>query len=134
MVLNRLVSPSAFSIPLYLRPNSTEESSPKLTDPVWFAFMHHKIHVAYEREPDYPTPWPISSKHACFSLPSGEALLELQTRIYEHKVKGGKAAAIKCDQPGKVNSGIQVGFRSFRVFIIGLFSSWTWSMLCCGAG
>lgn len=48
-----------------------------------------------------------SRRHPCFSLPSGEALLSLQTRIWEHFQKGGHSAPRQADQPGKQNSGEQ---------------------------
>lgn len=71
--------------------------------------MASQIHVAFEREPNYPSPWPQSSRHACFALPSPEALFELQNRIWEHRTKGSKSAALSCDEPGQVSSGDKVG-------------------------
>ncbi|TXT06364.1 uncharacterized protein COLE_05695 [Cutaneotrichosporon oleaginosum] len=47
----------------------------------------------------------LSSRHPCFALPDGAALVELQGRIYEHHVAGGAAAAVECDRPGADNSG-----------------------------
>ena len=36
--------------------------------------------------------------------------MKLQTRIHEHKEKGGKAAATQCDVPGGEASGPKVSF------------------------
>lgn len=69
-----------------------------------------QIHMAYELESTFPKPWPRSSRHAAFSLASPEALLELQKRIWAHKQKGGKAAALSCDAPGEENSHAKVTF------------------------
>lgn len=66
------------------------------------------IHIAFECEPDHPEPSPHSSRHACFGLASQEALLALQHRIWDHKKKGGPAAALQCDEPGSENSGSKV--------------------------
>lgn len=46
--------------------------------------------------------------HPCFALRSGEALAELQARIWEFYKKGGRAAPMAADEPGKENSGAKV--------------------------
>jgi hypothetical protein len=62
-----------------------------------------QIHVSIERSP-LPQIHK-SSRHPCFALPDGAALVELQRRIYAHHTQGGDAAALECDQPGAENSG-----------------------------
>ncbi|WOO85358.1 uncharacterized protein LOC62_07G008858 [Vanrija pseudolonga] len=59
-----------------------------------------QIHISF----DTPTR-PDTRAHPCFSLPTPEALNALQTRIWEHRSKGGPAAALAADQPGEENSG-----------------------------
>ena len=46
-----------------------------------------------------------SSRHPCFKLESGEALVKLQKKIWEHHEKGGESAPKAADKPGEVNSG-----------------------------
>jgi catechol 2,3-dioxygenase-like lactoylglutathione lyase family enzyme len=50
-----------------------------------------------------------SRRHPCFSVPSAEALLELQTKIWEHYQRRGQSASAprQADEPGKTNSGSQ---------------------------
>ncbi|BEI80883.1 hypothetical protein CcaverHIS002_0200430 [Cutaneotrichosporon cavernicola] len=62
-----------------------------------------QIHISFERNP-LPSVHK-SSRHPCFALPTGQALLDLQRRIYEHHAAGGEAAALECDKPGTANSG-----------------------------
>ncbi|WWC67581.1 uncharacterized protein I206_101491 [Kwoniella pini CBS 10737] len=72
---------------------------------LWFRIGDgpQQIHVAFENlSPDAEI---LSSRHPCFQLPSQEALLQLQQKIYEHKESGAKSAARSCDQPGGENSG-----------------------------
>lgn len=64
-----------------------------------------QIHIAFEKEPNAPSPFPLSSRHPCFQLASGQSLLNLQKRIWEHSKSGSKAAAMACDEPGQENSG-----------------------------
>jgi hypothetical protein len=47
-----------------------------------------------------------SSRHPCFKLESGEKLLELRQRVWEHYERGGDAAPREADKPGAVNSGV----------------------------
>jgi catechol 2,3-dioxygenase-like lactoylglutathione lyase family enzyme len=58
-----------------------------------------QVHVAFGPEEVE------SRRHPCFQVPSAEALLNLQTRIYEHYSKGDKSAPRQADQPGQENSG-----------------------------
>lgn len=63
-----------------------------------------QVHVSFDE--------PNSGKtrcHPCFALRDGEALLELQKRIWDAFQKGGKAAPMAADEPGKENSGAKVG-------------------------
>ncbi|KAE8349105.1 Glyoxalase/Bleomycin resistance protein/Dihydroxybiphenyl dioxygenase [Aspergillus coremiiformis] len=48
---------------------------------------------------------PNSSRHPCFRIDSLEDLQKLQHRIWEHHVRGGRAAPIQADQPGGPISG-----------------------------
>lgn len=52
---------------------------------------------------------PPSSRHPCFKIADEKALRELQTRIWEHHVKGkeegDKAAPMAADMPGIADSG-----------------------------
>lgn len=58
-----------------------------------------QIHIAFgSNEPN-------SKRHPCFKLASPEALLQLQTRVYEHFVGGKAAAPLEADEPGGENSG-----------------------------
>ncbi|GMK56333.1 hypothetical protein CspeluHIS016_0301730 [Cutaneotrichosporon spelunceum] len=72
---------------------------------LWFRLGSgpQQIHVSIERNP-LPA-LHMSSRHPCFALPNGEALVELQQRVYEHRAAGGEAAALECDRPGAANSG-----------------------------
>lgn len=45
-----------------------------------------------------------SKRHPCFRIESQEKLLELQQRIWEHRVRGDEAAPLEADRPGE-NSG-----------------------------
>ncbi|ORY63043.1 uncharacterized protein BCR38DRAFT_219934 [Pseudomassariella vexata] len=42
-----------------------------------------------------------SSRHPCFKIGSAEALLELQSRIYEHFQRGEEGAPVAADRPGE---------------------------------
>lgn len=68
-----------------------------------------QIHVATAKPTEPPAH--LSNRHPCFQLPSAEALLELQKRIFEHSKGDSKAKAMECDEPGKENSGAKVGHR-----------------------
>ena len=58
-----------------------------------------QVHVAFgENELN-------SSRHPCFKVESGEALLKLQRRISDHYERGGKSAPRQADKPGGENSG-----------------------------
>jgi hypothetical protein len=48
---------------------------------------------------------PGHSRHPCFRVESGQALLALRAKIYDHYVKGGASAPIAADKPGEVASG-----------------------------
>jgi hypothetical protein len=65
-----------------------------------------QIHVAFERGGNHPHP--TSSRHPCFTVPSLDALAELQNRIWAHHRAGSAAAALECDEPGEENSGSKV--------------------------
>ncbi|ORY25523.1 hypothetical protein BCR39DRAFT_507024 [Naematelia encephala] len=73
----------------------------------WFRIGNgpQQIHVAFERQPGHPEISPLSSRHACFILPSKEALFNLQKRIWAHHKSGSLASASMCDEPGEDNSG-----------------------------
>ncbi|KAK3621468.1 hypothetical protein LTR56_022801 [Elasticomyces elasticus] len=60
-----------------------------------------QIHIAFGPNEER------SSRHPCFRLESGEKLLELRQRIWDHHEKGGEAAPKEADKPGAVNSGAQ---------------------------
>lgn len=58
-----------------------------------------QIHIAFgENEPDSP-------RHPCFRVGSLQELHALKQRIYEHHVRGGKAAPMAADKPGEDISG-----------------------------
>lgn len=68
-----------------------------------------QVHVSFDE--------PNSGKtrcHPCFALRDGEALLELQKRIWDAFQKGGKAAPMAADEPGKENSGAKVRLQCER--------------------
>ncbi|RMZ75501.1 hypothetical protein DV737_g5258, partial [Chaetothyriales sp. CBS 132003] len=46
-----------------------------------------------------------SARHPCFKIESGEALLEIQKRIWAHFEQGGESAPKHADKPGAQNSG-----------------------------
>ncbi|WPG98131.1 Glyoxalase/Bleomycin resistance protein/Dihydroxybiphenyl dioxygenase [Acrodontium crateriforme] len=46
-----------------------------------------------------------SSRHPCFRVESLEALVLLRRRIWEHFLRGGDAAPLEADDPGKEASG-----------------------------
>ena len=58
-----------------------------------------QIHIAFG------PPEPHSSRHPCFKLENAEKLEELKERIWSHFQKGGSAAALQTDEPGKGASG-----------------------------
>jgi hypothetical protein len=64
-----------------------------------------QVHVAFG-----PNLEPKSRRHPCFKVESEAALRKLQTQIWEHHVKGDKAAPLEADQPGEVNSGMLASF------------------------
>jgi hypothetical protein len=47
----------------------------------------------------------LSSRHPCFKVTNGEALLELRKRVYEHFERGGEGAPREADRPGDRDSG-----------------------------
>jgi catechol 2,3-dioxygenase-like lactoylglutathione lyase family enzyme len=69
----------------------------------WFDIGNsgQQVHIAFG--PDEVE----SRRHPCFQIPSADALLDLQTRIYEHYTRGDKSAPRQADQPGQINSGSQ---------------------------
>lgn len=58
-----------------------------------------QVHIAFG------PPNEESSRHPCFRVESQEALLKLQSRVYEHFEAGGKGAPRAADKPGQENSG-----------------------------
>lgn len=68
----------------------------------WFdiADSGQQVHVAFGQNEGK------SSRHPCFRIESGEKLLELRQRIWEHYEKGGDAAPMEADRPGEENSGM----------------------------
>ncbi|KAF1349716.1 putative glyoxalase family protein [Delphinella strobiligena] len=66
----------------------------------WFDITPNgqQIHIAFDTNP--ASNELESSRHACFKVESPEALLRLQTRIFEHFERGGKAAPRSADRPG----------------------------------
>ncbi|TVY86299.1 hypothetical protein LAWI1_G007965 [Lachnellula willkommii] len=68
----------------------------------WFDIVpgSQQIHVGFG------TNEPKSSRHPCFKVESPDALLKLQTRIYEHLQSGKEAAPLEADKPGE-SSGIK---------------------------
>ncbi|KAK5129487.1 hypothetical protein LTR08_003210 [Meristemomyces frigidus] len=59
-----------------------------------------QVHIAFG-----PAGEGLSSRHPCFRLESGEALVELRRRIWEHFEAGGGAAPMEADRPGDDDSG-----------------------------
>lgn len=47
-----------------------------------------------------------SSRHPCFKVESGEKLLELRKRIWEHFERKDDSAPREADEPGEENSGM----------------------------
>ncbi|EPE35399.1 Glyoxalase/Bleomycin resistance protein/Dihydroxybiphenyl dioxygenase [Glarea lozoyensis ATCC 20868] len=58
-----------------------------------------QIHIAFG------PPEQKSSRHPCFKIDTQGGLLELQRNVWDHHVRGGKAAALEADKPGEENSG-----------------------------
>lgn len=48
---------------------------------------------------------PASSRHPCFKLADEKALRDLQARIWDHHLRGDKAAPLATDKPGEAASG-----------------------------
>ncbi|KAE8383201.1 hypothetical protein BDV26DRAFT_251887 [Aspergillus bertholletiae] len=46
-----------------------------------------------------------SSRHPCFKIASLDDLQKLQHRIWDHHVRGGRAAPMEADKPGEAISG-----------------------------
>ncbi|KAF2193174.1 hypothetical protein K469DRAFT_551609 [Zopfia rhizophila CBS 207.26] len=58
-----------------------------------------QIHIAFgENDPD-------SSRHPCFRIESGKALLALRKRVWDHYQRADAAAPLAADEPGKEDSG-----------------------------
>ena len=58
-----------------------------------------QVHIGFgENEPDSP-------RHPCFRVGSVEELHVLKQRIYDHHVRGGRAAPMSADKPGEAISG-----------------------------
>ncbi|CAK7235088.1 hypothetical protein SBRCBS47491_009173 [Sporothrix bragantina] len=64
-----------------------------------------QVHIAFGREFDFTGEATSSSRHPCFQVPSAEALLALQKRVWAHHEAGGAGAPKACDQPGEESSG-----------------------------
>ncbi|TVY39867.1 hypothetical protein LOCC1_G004306, partial [Lachnellula occidentalis] len=77
----------------------------------WFDIVPggQQIHVALG------TNEPKSPRHPCFKVESPDALLKLQTRIYEHAQSGKEAAPLEADKPGESsgNKGVEYPSRFF---------------------
>ncbi|KAK5046499.1 hypothetical protein LTR84_008302 [Exophiala bonariae] len=71
----------------------------------WFdiADSGQQVHVAFEKESDLVSA--KSSRHPCFKLSDGQALLELRRKVYEHFERGGESAPVAADKPGAEDSG-----------------------------
>ncbi|KAB8075412.1 Glyoxalase/Bleomycin resistance protein/Dihydroxybiphenyl dioxygenase [Aspergillus leporis] len=67
----------------------------------WFniAGGPQQVHIAFG--PNGPN----SSRHPCFKIASLEDLQKLQQRIWEHHVRGGRAAPSEADKPWEAISG-----------------------------
>ena len=61
-----------------------------------------QVHIAFGKPTDFEKE---SSRHPCFKLSDGEALLDMRRKIYDHFVRGGEAAPKAADQPGGEDSG-----------------------------
>ncbi|TVY27595.1 hypothetical protein LHYA1_G004040 [Lachnellula hyalina] len=74
----------------------------------WFDIVPggQQIHVAFG------TNEPKSSRHPCFKVESPDALLKLQTRIYEHFESGKQAAPLEADKPGESSGAVGVEYPS----------------------
>lgn len=71
---------------------------------VWFDIgtSGQQVHIAPGPASDFQT---ASGRHPCFKLESGEALVQIQRRIWVHFERGGDAAPQAADRPGERNSG-----------------------------
>lgn len=72
----------------------------------WFDIANsggQQVHVAFGKPSDFEGPQ--SSRHPCFRLSDGEALLELRRVIYAHFKRGGESAPVAADVPGGEDSG-----------------------------
>jgi hypothetical protein len=58
-----------------------------------------QVHIAFGEND-------VSSRHPCFKIGSGEDLLKLHRRVWEHYERGGGGAPRACDKPGEENSGM----------------------------
>lgn len=57
-----------------------------------------------------------SRRHPCFQLPSPEALVALQRKIWDHYLRKDQSAPRQADEPGNVNSGSQGSEYPTRFF------------------
>jgi len=71
----------------------------------WFdiADSGQQVHIAFGKPADFEAP--ESSRHPCFKLSDGEALLDMRRKIYDHFERGGDSAPRAADRPGEVASG-----------------------------
>lgn len=63
-----------------------------------------QVHIAFGKAEDFSF---TSSRHPCFRVGSGEELLRLRQRIWEHFERGGEGAPQAADKPGEASSGSQ---------------------------
>jgi len=63
-----------------------------------------QVHIAFGKPEDFSTP---SSRHPCFKIGSGEDLVALRQKVWEHFERGGEAAPKEADKPGEKDSGAE---------------------------
>lgn len=68
------------------------------------SFPPQQIHIAFPRDAA-ELALADARRHPCFKLASPDALQALQTRIFEHHLRGGDSAPKEADKPGEMNSG-----------------------------
>lgn len=86
----------------------------------WFDIGNsgQQVHIAFGKPEDFTNP---SSRHPCFRVSSGEELIALQRKVWEHYERGGESAPKAADKPGEQNSGaagVEYPTRFFARYVL----------------
>ncbi|GAP93330.2 putative glyoxalase family protein [Rosellinia necatrix] len=74
---------------------------------LWFdvGASGQQVHIAFGAAADFGAAAASSSRHPCFRVSDGDALLALRRRVHAHLERGGPGAPRAADPPGGPTSG-----------------------------